>query len=338
MIQKILRKTVYFVLAAIMCVSAYAPVEIGIPAIKNENTGNYFLPDYGKTLVASHRAGRGAAPENTMMSIKATLESPVQPDIFEMDLEMTLDGEIVLYHSLFLDEMSNAAEEFGHKNTPVFLKKYADIYKLNMGEEYFDKSNGTYPYKGLRGDDIPEDLRITKIEDVFDTIEGTLPGKYHYILEIKYPAPLANKMLKKLYGILEERGLCDKVIIGSFWPSVSRIIDRKYSGKLMRSANPLEIIDFYGCYRRNLDLSKEKFKYMSLQLPYYWKHGKLTLACFGETGLIDYAHQYGISVQYWTVNRSCDVKDLYLGGADVIIANHVDMVLDTMKLVEQGKY
>ncbi len=331
-IHMILRKTVLFFVAGIMCLSSFTAVEKAEPTVKNSDTGKYFLPDYGETLVAAHRSGKGSAPENTMMAIKNCLTSDEQPDIFEMDIQITKDGELVLYHSLFVDEKSDAAEHFGRKNTPVFSKTYAQLRELNFGETF--KQGDSYPYKGLRGDEIPDDLRIAKVSDVFDTIEAAAPGQFRYIVEIKYPHPWAPKMVDKLFKILDERKLTDRVIIGSFWNDVGHYIDNHYAGRLMRSANPFEIVDFFGCAMRNDDLSKQNIKYMSLQMPYYWDNGLLLVSNLGKTKLIDYAHKYGISVQYWTVDKPEDAETLIYNGADVLMSDHPERIFDILNTSE----
>lgn len=321
-----LRKTVLFFVAGIMCLSSFsAPTEIEEPQVFNENTGNYFLPDYGNTRVSCHRSGKSAAPENTLMAIKSNLTyADSDSAIIEMDVQLTKDGEIVLYHSLFLDEMSDSAEYFGRKNTTVFSKTYEELRNLNMGEDF--KSGDSYPYKGLRGDEIPDDIRITALRDVFECVETEAPGKYRYIIELKYPHPWAPKIVDGIYEMMTEYDMADRVILASFWPDVSSYIDRKYTGKINRSANPFEIVDLYGCYIRNDDLSNEDFKYMALQLPYYWDDGKLLVANLGKTGFIDYAHKYGISMQYWTVNNADDAKTLAHSGADLLMTDYPDRI------------
>lgn len=320
-----LRKTVFFLIAGIMCLSSFAPPEFEEPKVLNKDTENYFLPDYGSTLVSCHRSGKSAAPENTLMAIKSNLAyAESDSAIIEMDVQLTKDGEIVLYHSLFLDEMSDSAEYFGRKNTPVFAKTYEELRNLNMGENF--KSGDSYPYRGLRGDEIPDDIRITALRDVFRCVETEAPGKYRYIIELKYPHPWAPEIVDGIYEMMTEYGMSDRVIVASFWPDVSSYIDRKYDGKINRSANPFEIVDLYGCYIRNDDLSSEDFKYMALQLPYYWDDGKLLVANLGKTGFIDYAHKYGISMQYWTVNSADDAKALAASGADLLMTDYPDRI------------
>lgn len=329
MIFKILSRFPLFIVAGVMCLSSFAPPEPQEPQIYNKDTGNYFLPDYGNTLISSHRSGRGAAPENTLMAIKSNLiYAETDSAVIEMDVQITKDDMIVLYHSLYLDEMSDSAEYFGKKNTVVFSKTYEELRGLNMGE-YF-KGDGSYPYQGLRGEDIPDDIRITALKDVFACVEGEAPGKYRYIIEIKYPLHWARKIVDGIYEMMTEYSLSDRVVLASFWPDVSYYIDNNYAGKINRSANPFEIVDMYGSYTRNEALNKEDIKYTALQLPYYWDDGKLLVANLGKTGFIDYAHKYGISVQYWTVNNADDAKQLAASGADLLMTDYPDRIRNAL--------
>lgn len=328
-LRKLLRSVVFFLLSGILCFNSFTPPVRTLPTVKNQNTGEYFLPDYGNTLVAAHRMGKDLGPDNTMFALKRCLESENPPDIIESDVQITADGELVLYHDLFLEKRSDSEEVFGHKYVSTFSKKYDELRQLNMGEKY--AVGDSHPYAEYGGDDLPDDLRIPKVADMFDYVESVAPGQYRYILEIKFPFPWAPKIIDKLYAILDERDLTDRVIVASFWPDVSHYIDLNYDGKMLRSANPFEVLDFYGCFKRGVDLSGEKFPFMALQMPYYWEDDKLRLANLGQTEFIDYAHRYGISVQYYTLSKTEDIADLYVGGADVLMTNRPEKVYNVFQ-------
>ena len=309
MLRRFLRRIFLPGILIFLFAMAFSPLPRTAPTIRNHDTGQSFLPDYGHPLVAAHRIGKGDAPENTLMAVRTCLESENSPDIIETDLQCTKDGELVLFHDLYLDEKTDSVEVFGKENVPVFSKTYDELHELNMGES-FEVSAGsdvetTYPYAGLRGDDIPDDLRIVKIEDVFDYVQAQSPDRFFFTVEIKYPFPWAPKMIDKLYTILHERSLEDRVIVASYWPDVSAYIDLRYSGKLMRSANPLEIVDLYACFERGTDLSGEKIPFMALQMPYYY-----------------------------TVNRADDMQDLIRGGADVLMTDHPDRAQNAIRNTE----
>ena len=325
----LVKKVVLYIIAGLMCLSSFTTPAPEVPQVMNKDTGNYFLPDYGSTLISSHRSGKGAAPENTLMAIKSNLVySQDDSAIIEMDVQLTKDGEVVLYHSLFLDELSDSAEHFGRKNTTVFMKTYEELRALNMGE--FFKTDGSYPYQGLRGEDIPDDIRITALKDVVECVETYAPGKYRYIIEVKYPHPWAPKIVDGIYALMQEYDMAERVIVASFWPDVTYYIDKNYDGKMNRSANPFEIVDYYGKYTRNEDLSNEKIKFSALQMPYYWDDGKLLVANLGKASFIDYLHKYGISAQYWTINTPEDAVYLAQSGADLLMTDYPDRIREAL--------
>ncbi len=328
-ILSLAKNGLFFLVAGVMCLSSFSQPVVEEPKVLNESTGEYFLPDYGETLVSSHRSGKGAAPENTLMAIKSNLVyASSDSAIIEMDVQLTKDGEVVLYHSLSLDEMSNSAEHFGVENTTVFSKTYEELRALNMGENF--KSGDSYPYRGLRGEEIPDDIRITALKDVFACVESEAPGTYRYIIEVKYPHPWAPKIVDEIYRLMQEYDLGDRVIVASFWPDVSVYIDKKYGDEMNRSANPFEIVELYGCYLRNDDLSETELDYTCLQMPYYWDDGMLMVANLGRASFIDYAHKYGISMQYWTVNNADDAKNLAAAGADLLMTDYPDRIRDAL--------
>ena len=323
------RKLILFVLAGILCIGSLSAPSYEECRNPNKNTGDFFRPDYGHTLISSHRSGKGAAPENTMRAIRSNLVyADTDSPIIEMDVQLTKDGVIVLYHSLYLDEKSNAAEYFGEENTPVFLKKYEDLRNLNLGENF--KVGNSYPYRGLRGDDIPDDIRITRLSDVFECVETEAPGKFRYIVEVKYPLPWGPTIVDGIYEMVTQYDMADRVIVASFWPDVSVYFDNHYAGKMNRSANPFEIVDFYGSYTRNEDLSGKKLKFTALQLPYYHKDGKLLVGNLGKASFIDYAHKYGLSVQYWTIDSVEDARFLAEGGADLLMTNYPERLREAL--------
>ncbi len=325
----VLRKTILFVIAGFMCLGTFSVPEYEEPQNPNINTGDYFRPDYGNTLISSHRSGKGAAPENTLMAIKSNLlYAESDSAIIEMDVQLTSDGQIVLYHSLWLEEMSDSEEYFGHKYTPVFAKSYEELRNLNMGE--FFSVDGEYPYAGLRGDEIPDDIRITLLSDVFSCVEGEAPGKFRYVIEVKYPIHWGRAIVDGIYEMMQEYDMADRVIVASFWPDVTAYIDSEYGDKISRSANPFEIVDFYGCYTRNEELKAEDIKFECLQMPYYWDDGKLLVGNLGKASFIDYAHKYNLSVQYWTINRPDDAKLLAAAGADLLMTDYPDRIREAL--------
>ena len=85
-------------------------------------------------------------------------------DIFEFDLHITKDNKLILLHDDTLDRTTNAVEYFGYEDVKPIDHTYAELRELNFGEN-FQAEDGSYPYRGLRGDKIPDDLRAVLLED-----------------------------------------------------------------------------------------------------------------------------------------------------------------------------
>lgn len=317
-----MKKLICLIISTYVLFVPFERRDLGTAPVFTEPSSVFMAPSEGVPLVAAHRSGKGAAPENTRMAVEECINNSAEPiDMFEIDIQITKDGELVLYHSLYLEEKSNAAEYFGKDKVTVFSKTYAELYTLNMGE--FFRYGSSYPYQGLRGDDIPENLRILKLDDFFDYLtQQNVVQDYLYSIEIKYPFPWGPTMVEKLYTILNERGLLERAVIGSYWPDVTSYIDAHYSGKLHRFASVFECLTLYRSYYFNEDLSDVDIPYVALSLPYYEDDGYFLAAKSGEAGFIDYMHQYGLSACYWTVNNSGDIADLIAAGADVIMTDY----------------
>jgi len=58
-------------------------------------------------LIIAHRGASSLAPENTLASAQKALQ--IGADLWELDVAVTADGELVLMHDDTLERTSNAA-------------------------------------------------------------------------------------------------------------------------------------------------------------------------------------------------------------------------------------
>ena len=173
------------------------------------------------------------------------------------------------------------------------------------------------PYADLSGEHVPDDLKILRVEDILDYLMSQ--GDFDYIIEIKNGGDLGKKGVDILYPILEERGLLDSVIFGTFKEEISLYVDENYPN-LKRSATIKEVLSFYFAALRN-DKDFEA-NYIALQIPYNmpWRiAGNLATA-----KVINYAHSHNIAVQYWTINDEKQLQYLASVGADCIMTDYPD--------------
>ena len=304
------------------------PVET-YPESDNPYFAEYLDPD-----ISAHRSGAGLAPQNTLMAFENIIANAdtVNVDILEFDVQVTKDGELVLLHDLTLDGTSNAAEVFGRENVFVSSVTFEETQSLNMGENF--KGDGSYPYRGLRGDEIPYNLRMVTCDTVMDYIEANCGDKeYKYVIEIKSIGTNGRKAVDKLYEIITERNLQDRVIWSTFAPDVSSYMVKNYP-EISRTADAVEAIQFYFYYRMGWDLQDVNPTYIALQIP-YGENALDNLINLGNTEMINYAHKNNIALQYWTINNAEDIIHLTKNGADCIMTDYPQMANEAVQSCSQ---
>ena len=296
----------------------------------NENATNPYINDYLDVDISAHRSGAGVAPENTLMAFQKMLEENEihGVDTFEFDVNITKDGELVLLHDSTYDDTSNAREEFGRRNVKASELTLEEARVLNMGENF--ELDGEFPYRGLRGDDIPDNLRVVTCDEIIDYIEANSNGReFNYIIEIKPKGEDGKRAADKLFEIISERDLQDRVIWASSKHEVMEYMDSEYPD-MPRSASRREVIQFYYYFKTGKDLADYDVTYVALHIP-YGKSAGYNIFNLGTKELINYAHKYNIAVQYWTINKEEDVITLAQNGADCIMTDYPQMAYEAVE-------
>lgn len=290
---------------------------------------NPYIVEHLDPDIAAHRSGAGNAPQNTLMAFENIVEQGEDScvDTLEFDVQITADGELVLQHDLTYDSTSNAVEEFGRKNVFVSSLTLEEAQVLNLGENF--EVNGEYPYRGLRGDEIPENLKVVTCDAVIDYVEANCGDKeYNYLIEIKSIGCEGKKAVDKLYSIISERNLCDRTVWSTFAPDVSSHMKSKYP-QMPRTADAIEAVGFYLCFSLGYNLADTNPSYVALQIPYI--ASIKDILDLGSKEMIDYAHSHNIAVQYWTINEAEDVERLTQNGGDCIITDYPEMAFGVIQ-------
>ena len=299
------------------------------PVESYPDSTNPYIREYLDPDISAHRSGAGIAPQNTLMAFENIIEQgdSLGVDTLEFDVQITADGELILLHDLTYDGTSNAVEAFGKENVYASSLTFEEAQVLNMGEKF--KGNGDYPYKGLRGEDIPYNLRVVKCDTVIDYIEANCGDKvYNYVIEVKSIGSNGKRAVDRLYEIITERGLENRVIWSTFAPDVSGYMKSNYP-EIARTADAIEAVQFYFYFRNGWDLQDVKPTYVALQIP-YGSSAFDNLINLGTREMINYAHQNNIALQYWTINSEEEVRILAENGADCIMTDYPQMAYDTV--------
>ncbi len=298
--------------------SGAAPVDVS-------GCTNPYISKTGVPMVSAHRSGGGIAPENTLMAFRNVAESGLDVDLFEFDLALTADDELILLHDETLDRTSDAAEVFGYEGVYPGEHTYSELRELNMGESFVN-DKGETPYKGLRGEDIPEELRVVRLEDLFDFLDNY--GEYRFIMEIKDSGERGFRAADRIYEVLSGRNMLDRAIIGTFHGEVTEYLDKTYPD-MLRSAGVMEVAALYFYSLLGIDQPEGFYRFVALQIP-----DEDYVVKLGTTRVVNYAHRHDIAVQYWTINSPEHVRDLAAKGADAIMSDYPDMALGAIEDME----
>ena len=319
--KHILRKILCIILAIILLLAIEKTISVTWHSnpknIVHYETDNRYIANGNIPFVSAHRCGGGIMPEESMMAFENCVTNPdFNIDVFEFDLHITKDEQLVLLHDDTLDRTTDSEEVFGVKDAKPEDYTYDELRKLNIGAKFEDE-DGNMPYADLHGDEVPDTLKIVKVNDLLDYLAQY--GNYDYIIEIKNSEDLGKKGVDILYDILLERNLLDKVIFGTFNEEVSLYVDEKHPD-LKRSATINEVLDFYSAAMK--DEENFEAKYIALQIPYNMPYRMIVN--LGTAKVINYAHKHNIAVQYWTINKESELKYLSSIGADCIMSDYPD--------------
>ena len=304
-----------------LCLSTYIPRVNGTDYNSDVVKANPSIVE--GTLVSAHRAGRTLAPENTMAAFRACFEnmSTYSVDILEFDLHLTADNQLILLHDDTMDRTSDCVDVYGEKKLEPIEKTYEQLQIYNMGYNF--EENGVYPYRAEDADLTY--CHIVRLQEVLDYVQEqeTILGKQiGYIIEIKNGKEAGYKAADILSEIMQEYGITERTVVGTFQGEVSRYLDEKHP-EIIRSAGIAEVFGFYASYIFGIPLNNVKYKV--LQIPY-----KDYVLNFGKKGMVDYAHKYGIAVQYWTINKEKDIRHLASIGADAIMSDDPKLAYDVI--------
>ena len=99
----------------------------------------------------AHRGARAFAPENTLAAAELAYE--LGAHMWETDISVTKDGELVLFHNDALTDLSNAEEIFPDRS-PWLLKSFTlkELKQLDVGSWFCQK----YPHKQITEGNVTE--------------------------------------------------------------------------------------------------------------------------------------------------------------------------------------
>ena len=263
--------------------------------------------DVKRPLVIAHQGGAGLAPSSTLAAFMNAWKLGV--DVLEFDVHMTKDGHIVSIHDPTVDRTTNGT---GRVNDLTL----EEIQNLDAGYRFQDEK-GNYKFRG-------QGVFIPTIEQIFETIKD---DKMLYIIEIKdtnHPS-LYRAITEKMWDTIKSFGLEKRVILASFDQNIIDHLLNISRGEAIVSAGRKEAKRFVVLHKLFLN-SLYRPSVDALHIPA--REGKFNLA---DRKLIRGAHNRGMVVHYWTINDPEMMRNLLRMGADGIMTDRPDLLIQVMK-------
>ncbi|MCB0738285.1 MAG: glycerophosphodiester phosphodiesterase [Bacteroidetes bacterium] len=278
-----------------------------VPEQKLAPENPFIIAEGGKPWIIAHGGSKALWPENTMMAFDGSAALGV--DALEMDVCLTKDSILVTHHDETIDRMSDGEGK-------VADYTYKELLQYNFGDGFTDL-DGNQPY-------LNAPVRITRLDSVMAKY-----GHFPFVIEIKDEGKIGERAADVLERLIEQYDMVNRTIIASFHD---------------------EIIEYY------LKISEEQH-YVSTPKK---ATTKLVLTSRSRTGLLHWpkavatqvpmessgigidkkrvvksVHKHNMAIHYWTINDKDDMKDLIEIGADGLITDRPDIMIEVLE--ELGK-
>jgi glycerophosphoryl diester phosphodiesterase len=260
--------------------------------------------DQTQFRIIAHRGARSLAPENTLPAAAKALE--VGADGWELDVAMSVDGELVVLHDDTLERTSNVAQVFPDRRPwRVYDFSLDELRRLDFGT-WFVKED---PFKQASDGNIStvelESFVGASIPTLREALVFTKDNQWWVNIEIKDASgTYADAVIvERVVALVEELEMQHQVLISSFnfdyLRQVKTLQPNLSIGVLTSQAvsDPLTLMG---------ELSAQAF------------HPSLKVVRPEQVKLL---RQAGYAVNVWTVNDESDMRDLMAMGVSGIFTD-----------------
>jgi len=281
--------------------------------------------------IYGHRGARGNLPENTLESFSFLFENKILA--FETDVLISKDLVPVITHDFRLDiNMTKDADEnwISDENIKIYDLTYEEILKYDVGS--INKLS-RYGRRFLNQKSLLNQ-KIPKLSDIFDLINSKSIDDIVLNLEIKSTpvednlTPSPKEMVSIIKKEIEKSKLEEKILISSFdWRILKEFsiqmpnIARGYLSFQQNSGVKIEKTIYKNSPWMDLALAFKEY-----DLPSLIKQigGKVWCPFYRDIKKkdVESAHEVGLAVNVWTVNKENDMMQMIEYGVDAIITDY----------------
>ncbi len=172
---------------------------------------------YERPLNIAHRGARSLAPENTLLAAQKGYD--LGADLWELDVAVTYEGELVVIHDDTAERTSNAKQVFP-KMMPwnVHLFSLDELRQLDFGSWYVAEDPFQQIAAGAISAEEQAAMHNTLIPTLREALQFTKDLHWRVNVELKDLSgkPGDKDVVEKAVALIEELNLVEDVIISSF--------------------------------------------------------------------------------------------------------------------------
>ena len=276
---------------------------------------NFFNRFATAGYICAHRGARSIAPENTWLAMEQA--RCCGADLWETDVQMTADGELVLFHDSTLERTTDIVShvEFSARQ-PWNLIDFSriELASLDLGSKFLQ----TDPFGTIATGEISLSLfpkiRTQRIPLLADVLKDCRNNNFPLNLEIKdQTGTIADgQIVGKILDCLKESQTEDLVLISSFNHNYLRQVKQLNPvitlAALVEERHPENLLPYLH----------------ALDVDAYHPDQLIT-----DTALVRELVAAGMRVNLWTVNDSGRAKDYFAAGATFICTDWPQQLVGT---------
>ena len=286
-----------------------------------------------------HRGARGLAPENTLPAFAAALSVGVST--LELDTAITKDGVVVVSHDARLNPDITRGADGRWLNAPTRPVRELTLEELKHHDVGRIRPGSNYSY-GFPDQKRMDGVYMPTLAQVFALARSTGNSEVRFNIEIKTSPKRPEDTLapedfaKALLALIEREGMSARVIVQSFdWRALKAVqalapsIPTSYLSAQQRFMDNIAAGEPGGsAWTAGVQFSAQgslpkmvKAAGGAIWSPYY---PELSVE------LVNEAHQLGLQVIPWTVDKTEDMARLIDWGVDGLITDRPDVLRDVL--------
>lgn len=252
--------------------------------------------------IIGHKGAAGYAPENTLVSFQKAMD--LGADMIEVDVHLSKDGEIIVFHDEELDRTTNGTGKI-HSLT------LAEIKELDAGSWYSSEFAGE---------------KVPTLSETIDLIHG----KMGLIIDIKSRGHgFYDGFAEKVVDIIVEKGAKEWCIVQSY---EQEYLEHAYAEdstiqmkKLMMGEDESPLLSFY-INSKSFMTNRHKHHFYQTINPHYTTVSNRRVFRL---------HARGYQIYTYVVNERVDMIKMLNMAVDGIITDYPDRAIEIRKEVEE---